>query len=225
MTTPSEGYPAFAVNTLVEVVDGKSFVNKIPPTPELQASGWKYQEPPSRAFMNYQFNLIGRWIEELDVRTSEGGTTPIGWIKYSDTQYTSGVPLSVPSGTSIDLPNNGGSVVNASAPSNGDTFYNGAKITANNIGDMYQIGVDLDVSTDTNNSNFVLIIDTGSEVKRIEQRVNTGSVGMFSFSFLVPTDSNFVTNGATIGFSAEGGAMQASNIAYTIHRTFYKDNS
>lgn len=233
MTTPSEGYPAFATDLLVEVKDGKSYANRIPPTTELKASGLKYQQPASRALMNYQFYLINKWIEELDVRTSGAGATPsLGWIYYEDTQYTQGSPFVVNAGVTATLPNNAGVIDSTSAPTDGSSFYNGSVITPNNVGDAYTISIRMNASSSSNDGSFLLEIDIGDGVTPIiiigdTRRLikGAGQTQRITFDFTFFTKETFIANSGTVKVTSITGNTSISDIGYMIQRTFNKDNS
>lgn len=65
--------PKWATNALVDPVSGTA--NKLEPNFGLKADGLNYREPLARQHLNYQFDLINKWIEYFDEVTS-GALTP-----------------------------------------------------------------------------------------------------------------------------------------------------
>jgi len=230
MATPSEGLPLWGTNNVIEVKDGKTFASKVEPPPEVKASGLKYQEPMARSWFNYQFNLIRKWIEELDLRTS-GGSTKFGWELFSDTDYTEGSPFSVTEGTNVNLPNNAGSVINSSAPA-GVSFYDGTKLTPDNIGDGYTISLRMKVKSSSPSGALGVELDIGDGVTpniiigdsrplikgaNTEQRV--------AFDFTLFTLDTFVLDGGQLKIEAITGNLSVYDIVLMVQRTYYKDNT
>lgn len=70
-------FPTWATNNLDEPVQiGGATVlvtNKVEPTSEFKATGLKARENFARPYLNYQFNLLDEWVENLDTRTSQIG--------------------------------------------------------------------------------------------------------------------------------------------------------
>ena len=230
MATPIEGLPEWGTNNVVEVIDGKTFSSKVAPPPEVKASGLKYQEPMARSWFNYQFNLIRKWIEELDLRTS-GGTTKLGWVLYGDNQYTSGSPLVVTSGTEIDFPNNAATIINSSAPV-GASFYNGTKITPDNEGDAYTISVRMMAAASVPDGALDMSFDIGDGItpnviigdsRRLVK--GAGNFQPITFDFTIFTGATAVANGVQIKFEAVTGDISVYDINFMVQRTYYKDNT
>lgn len=230
MATPTEGYPEWGTNEIVETVDGKTFSSRVAPPTEVKNSGLLYQEPAARAWINYQFNLIRKWVEEFDVRTT-GGSVQIGWFHYVDTQYTEGSPFVVNAGNTVALPNNAGTIISDGAPTNGDTFYDGTNITPTNSGDAYSMSVRMKVKSSVNDGSFVLRLNIGNgspefivgDSRRLVRGANTEQIVTFDFTFF--TLDTFVANGGQLEIEAVDGNISFYGINYMIQRTYYKDNA
>lgn len=79
MAIPNEGYPTWAENDELDPTTGA--LNKIEPTTEFKLSGLTRNEPLFRGHLNYQFDLLNRWVTHLD--------TAISIIVESKTIYVS----------------------------------------------------------------------------------------------------------------------------------------
>lgn len=230
MATPAEGLPIWATNEVVETIDGKTYTNRLAPPTEVKNSGLLFQEPAARSWMNYQFYLLNKWITELDVRTT-GGSVQTGWIHYKDTQYTVGAPLVVNAGVTAALPNNGGTIISDGAPTNGDTFWDGTKITATNSGDAYTVSVRMKVKSSIDEGSLSLKLDIGggteniivADTRRLVSAANTENFITFDLSFYALT--TFVTNGGVLKVTSVDGNISFYDIEFFIQRTYYKDNA
>lgn len=230
MATPTEGLPFWGTNEITETIDGKTYTSKVAPPAEVQASGLKFQEPPVRSWFNYQFNLIRKWIEELDLRTA-GGTTKLGWILYGDDQYTSGSPLVVTAGTTVNLPNNAATTITSSAPL-GTSFYNGTKITPDNVGDAFTISLRVTVESSINEGALAITLDIGDGItpnviigdsRRLVR--GSGTPQNVVFDFTVFSLATFVANGGQLKFEAVAGNLSVYDINMMVQRTYFKDNT
>lgn len=223
MAAPSS-YPTWATSDLIETVNGKSYSNKVPPTSELQLSGLKFQEPLARSIENYWKNNVYNWIVYFDEITT-GGTVPLGWFTYEDTNLSSGSPLVVTTGTTVSLTNNAGSIISTSAPTTGATFYDGTYITADNEGDAYQISIQLTAEATAISSGFTVALDVdGTTLTADSRSIIQTSATQYTFDFTYVTDSDFVLNGATIQLTAIGADISVYDVFYTIQRTYYKSD-
>ena len=74
---PAE-FARWAENDIVDVrnINGidTNLPNKIEPTEEWKLSGERTRENLPREYVNYQFNLLDEWVQNLDERTSTVGS-------------------------------------------------------------------------------------------------------------------------------------------------------
>lgn len=79
-TKPLESL-GWATNQIDEAVDvggsNQLVTNKVEPTQEMKDSGVLAREKWARSYMNWLFNFIMRWIDNLDTRTAYVGKVEI----------------------------------------------------------------------------------------------------------------------------------------------------
>lgn len=150
-------------------------------------------------------------------------TPPTGWAQYRDTAYTSLSPFSVTRNTTTALPNNRASVIESQLGSN-VSFYDGALITPNTIGDFYVISVRFKAWSSVENAYVKLGIDIGGSQGVIIEDVrvfigDAGSEHYFNITFPIYSLSTFKANGGTVKVFAGHGDVGIYDIVYVISKT------
>ena len=78
MTTRPDDFPRWAEDEVNDIreINGVPTVlpNKIEPTEEFKSTGERSRENLPREYLNFQFDLIDEWVQNLDERTSIIGT-------------------------------------------------------------------------------------------------------------------------------------------------------
>ena len=151
----------------------------------------------------------------------------LGWIQYSDDEYTSGAPQSVLSGNTATLQNNGATVLNTYKPTSVTDLYDDTtqRMTPENIGDGYSMSIRCKLKTTNNNDyiNIKLNIGSGSDIIILQESVrlvkgaNTEQFINVNFDFF--TLDTFVANGGLIEIEAVNGNLSIYETNYVIKRT------
>ena len=151
----------------------------------------------------------------------------LGWIQYSDDEYTSGSPQSVLSGNTATLQNNGATVLNTYKPTSVTDLYDDTtqRMTPENIGDGYSMSIRFKLKTTNNNDyiNLRLNIGSGSDIIILQESIrlvkgaNTEQFINVNFDFY--TLDTFVTNGGLIEIEAVNGNLSIYETNYVIKRT------
>jgi len=147
-----------------------------------------------------------------------------GWAEYSDTEYTEGSPLAVSEGTTVDLPNNSGTVIDDYLPTGVSSLYDGTVITPDTVGDSYEVAIRFKTKSSINEGAVRLAIDIGGglgEITADGRRLNkgTGEENTLQINFSVYSLATFIANGGTIKFEAVAGDQSVYDIRYIITRT------
>ena len=152
-----------------------------------------------------------------------GEGTGIGWCRYDDTQYTSLNKLSLADSVEISLPNNAVSTYRSYA---GIDYYNGTRVTADNLNDVYILTIAFKCSSANANQTYLrlqLDAQNGTPYERVgvDSAFPKGNDVEHEFHqvFQYYADQNFVDNGSLINVTASGGTAKIWDIIYFIQKT------
>lgn len=167
--------------------------------------------------------LWGSIANSLNANFTELYTTT-GWARYGDTTYTSGSPFVVTAESTVNLPNDAGSVIKSQIPSGVTAFYDGTVITPENEGDFYDLSIRFTTQSSVNEGTIRLTVDIGGtqgEIVSDFRRLGRGSGlnNQLTFAFGVFTLDTFIANGGTIRVEAIDGDQSIFDIVYVISRT------
>lgn len=159
--------------------------------------------------------------------TGSGADVGTGWAFYTDTQYTEVSPQVVNQGVTTQLLNNSGSVIKSHIPAGVTDFYNGNRLTPQNVGDFYDLRVGFKAKTSVNNGGFALYFDISAAgdgsniiVGRSEGMIRgANQEHTYSYSTLVFSSNTFVANGAILLFESIDGNTRIYETTYLISRT------
>ena len=162
----------------------------------------------------------GNWVK---LYPQAGGATGIGWTRYDDTQYTSLNKLSLVDGVEINLPNN---AANAYRSYEGIDYYNGTRILADNLNDVYILTIAFKCSAANANQTYLRIqldAENGTPYERVGVDVSfpKGNDVEHEFHqvFQYYADQNFVDNGSLLKLTPTGGTAKVWDIIYFIQKT------
>ena len=149
----------------------------------------------------------------------------LGWARYDDGQYTSSNKLSLVDGVQVTLPNNANSITKSPE---GYDFYNSVtkKLVAENENDCYVVTVVFKASAANTNSthlDFQLVNGALTGYERINKSLGfykgNDTEQNFHTMFQFYADADFVSNGATLKITADGGTAKVWDIIFFIQRT------
>lgn len=160
----------------------------------------------------------------LNFESAEGET---GYAVYDDTQYTVSNPLVVGAGTTINLPNNAGVVINDQLPAGVATFYDGTRIVSDDPRAAYILRVNFTILNSSQTGATSIVVDisaAGDGSIAILNRSSTlvrgaNTAQPSSFSELFFSRETFVANGAIVKFESLVGTSSIYDIRYTISKT------
>lgn len=156
------------------------------------------------------------------------GGQGLGWARYDDGQYTKTSPLTLTSGVSTDLPNDGSTTVETFMNST-KKFYNPTtgRVQMANNGDVYSMVVTFSARpVNANQTHLDLSLSaTGTtpydRVSKSLTFAKGNSVWQnFYEVFNFYGDADFVTNGNKWTITADGGNVSIANVIYFIQRTY-----
>ena len=160
------------------------------------------------------------WVK---VYPQAGEGTGIGWTRYDDTQYTSLNKLNLVDGVEINLPNN---AVNAYRSYAGIDYYNGTRILADNLNDVYVLTVAFKCSAANANQTYLRIqldAENGTPYERVGVDVSFPKGNdiehEFHQVFQYYADQNFVDNGSLLKLTSTGGSAKVWDVIYFIQKT------
>lgn len=147
-----------------------------------------------------------------------------GWGQYIDTTYTEASPLSVPAGTTVDLPNNAGDANETYLPFGVSSLYNGTVMTPDQIGDAYEISIRFKTKSSINEGAVRVALDIGGSMGEVfsdSRRLvrGTGDENSMAFNFTAFSLDTFVANGGTVKFEAVAGDQSVYDIVFVVVRT------
>lgn len=145
----------------------------------------------------------------------------LGWGHYTDTQYTSGSPLSLVADTTYNMPNNKGTVIETDIPSDITTFYDGTTITGRD-GDGILINVSLTVNPTILATYLEVWLDVGGGnpplyINSFSFPRGAGVDHPINFTISGYTPEDWETNGGVIKLKS-GSAATLFGVDYIISR-------
>ena len=162
----------------------------------------------------------GEWVK---LYPQSGVGTGLGWTRYDDGQYTSANKLSLVQDAEITLPNNAASVYRSY---DGIDYYNGTRITADNLNDVYILTIAFKCSAANANQTYLrlqLDAQNGTPYERVGVDIafpkGNDIEHEFHQVFQYYADQNFVDNGSLINVTATGGTAKIWDIIYFIQKT------
>lgn len=160
------------------------------------------------------------WVK---VYPQAGEGTGIGWTRYDDGQYTSASKLSLADGVEINLPNNAADTYRSYT---GIDYYNGTRVLADNLNDVYILTVAFRCSAANANQTFLrlqLDAENGTPYERVGVDIAfpRGNDVEHEFHQVLQyyADQNFVDNGSLLKIMASGGTAKIWDIIYFIQKT------
>lgn len=162
----------------------------------------------------------GEWVK---LYPQSGVGTGLGWTRYDDGQYTSANKLSLALGVEITLPNNAASVYRSY---DGIDYYNGTRILADNLNDVYILTVAFKCSAANANQTYLrlqLDAENGTPYERVGVDIafpkGNDVEHEFHQVFQYYADQNFVDNGSLLRVTPTGGTAKIWDIIYFIQKT------
>ena len=162
----------------------------------------------------------GEWVK---LYPQSGVGTGLGWTRYDDGQYTSANKLSLALGVEITLPNNAASVYRSYDEID---YYNGTRILADNLNDVYILTVAFKCSAANANQTYLrlqLDAENGTPYERVGVDIafpkGNDVAHEFHQVFQYYADQNFVDNGSLLRLTPTGGTAKIWDIIYFIQKT------
>ena len=162
----------------------------------------------------------GEWVK---LYPQSGVGTGLGWTRYDDGQYTSVNKLSLALGVEITLPNNAASVYRSY---DGIDYYNGTRILADNLNDVYILTVAFKCSAANANQTYLrlqLDAENGTPYERVGVDIafpkGNDVEHEFHQVFQYYADQNFVDNCSLLRLTPTGGTAKIWDIIYFIQKT------
>lgn len=162
----------------------------------------------------------GEWVK---LYPQSGVGTGLGWTRYDDDQYTSASKLSLADGVEINLPNNAADTYRSYT---GIDYYNGTRILADNLNDVYILTVAFKCSSANANQTYLrlqLDAENGTPYERVGVDIafpkGNDVEHEFHQVFQYYADQNFVDNGSLLKVTALGGTAKIWDIIYFIQKT------
>lgn len=162
----------------------------------------------------------GNWVK---LYPQAGQGTGLGWTRYDDGQYTSANKLSLALGVEITLPNNAASIYRSY---DGIDYYNGTRILADNLNDVYILTVAFKCSAANANQTYLrlqLDAENGTPYERVGVDIafpkGNDVQHQFHQMFQYYADQNFADNGSLLRVTPTGGTAKIWDIIYFIQKT------
>ncbi len=162
----------------------------------------------------------GEWVK---LYPQSGVGTGLGWTRYDDGQYTSANKLSLVQDAEITLPNNAASVYRSY---DGIDYYNGTRILADNLNDVYILTVAFKCSAANANQTYLrlqLDAENGTPYERVGVDIafpkGNDVEHEFHQVFQYYADQNFVDNGSLLRVTPTGGTAKIWDVIYFIQKT------
>ena len=137
----------------------------------------------------------------------------LGWTRYDDGQYTSLNKLTLADGVEIALPNNAANVYRSY---DGIDYYNGTRITADNLNDVYILTIAFKCSAPNANQTYLRVqldAENGTPYERVGVDIafpkGNDVEHEFHQVFQYYADQNFVDNGSLIHITSTGGTPRS----------------
>ena len=133
----------------------------------------------------------------------------LGWIQFSDTQYTQASPLTILANTRTVLPNNKGSVLNTNGPPGAENWLDLNAFKPDSPGDFYVFRLSFVADPTLNNRNLVLDLDIGGSQgiiwsQTIRLARGAGVDTRVSVTIPVYALNTFVVNGGLFNINCDG---------------------
>ena len=162
--------------------------------------------------------------ENVRIYPQSGVGSGLGWVRYQDSQYTAGSPLSLSDETPVTLPNNG-NIKTKSDPT--QEYYNTAtqKLIGSVTNDVYIITVEFKSATpNTQNCHLDLWFENGgglSENLNVSLAYYKGNATTQTFhnTFQYYITQDFIDNGTNIRIQSHGNSATVWDIQYFIQKT------
>lgn len=163
----------------------------------------------------------GEWVK-LYPHSGEG--TGLGWVRYQDSQYTSGSPLSLSDEIPVTLTNNGNIKTKSDST---QEYYDTAtqKLIPSTLNDVYIITIEFKSATpNTNQTHLDLWFENGGgllENLNVSLGYYKGNATAQTFhnTFQYYIDQSFIDNGANIKIQSHGNSATVWDIQYFIQKT------
>ena len=147
----------------------------------------------------------------------------LGWTRYDDGLYTAANKLILLEDNEISLPNNAANTYRSYA---GIDYYNGTRITADNLNDVYILTVAFKCSALNANQTYLrlqLDAQNGTPYERVGVDIafpkGNDIEHEFHQVFQYYADQNFVDNGSLLNITSSGGTAKIWDIIYFIQKT------
>jgi len=147
----------------------------------------------------------------------------LGWTRYDDGLYTAANKLILLEDNEISLPNNAANTYRSYA---GIDYYNGTRITADNLNDVYILTVAFKCSALNANQTYLrlqLDAQNGTPYERVGVDIafpkGNDIEHEFHQVFQYYADQNFVDNGSLLNITPSGGTAKIWDIIYFIQKT------
>ena len=162
--------------------------------------------------------------ENVRIYPQSGVGSGLGWLRYQDSQYTAGSPLSLSDETPVTLPNNG-NIKTKSDPT--QEYYNTAtqKLIGSVTNDVYIITVEFKSATpNTQNCHLDLWFENGGglfENLNVSLAYYKGNATTQTFhnTFQYYITQDFIDNGTNIRIQSHGNSATVWDIQYFIQKT------
>ena len=162
--------------------------------------------------------------ENVRIYPQSGVGSGLGWVRYQDSQYTAGSPLSLSNETPVTLPNNG-NIKTKSDPT--QEYYNTAtqKLIGSTVNDVYIITVEFKSATpNTQNCHLDLWFENGGglfENLNVSLAYYKGNATTQTFhnTFQYYITQDFIDNGTNIRIQSHGNSATVWDIQYFIQKT------
>jgi len=162
----------------------------------------------------------GEWVK---LYPQSGVGTGLGWTRYDDGQYTSANKLNLLQDTEIALPNNAASIYRSY---DGIDYYNGTRILADNLNDVYVLTIAFKCSAPNANQTYLRVqldAENGTPYERVGVDIafpkGNDVEHEFHQVFQYYADQNFADNGSLIHITPTGGTAKIWDIIYFIQKT------
>lgn len=165
---------------------------------------------------------------QLNLDAIEGKVDKVfmGWVQYSDTQYTQASPLTISGNVRTRLTNDAGLIIDLVNMFGADTIWNPTtnKFVPDNSGDKYTKRVSFTADPALNNRNLTLELDIGgnqgviwSRTIRLSRGAGIDTKVTENLDFY--TLNTFVANGGDLFIECDGD-IDLYDIIFLIERTF-----
>ena len=163
----------------------------------------------------------GEWVK---LYPQSGVGTGLGWVRYQDSQYTSGSPLSLSDEIPVTLTNNGNIKTKSDST---QEYYDTAtqKLIPSTLNDVYIITIEFKSATpNTNQTHLDLWFENGGgllENLNVSLGYYKGNATTQTFhnTFQYYVDQSFIDNGANIKIQSHGNSATVWDIQYFIQKT------